>query len=140
MKKQLLAIITTGLLTLSVGAQAEWARIDSNSNATAYLWYPVEQYFPWAYPATATVWKQALPVAGWTHRARSMLAESTVDCRDGRVKLRRGTLYTGSKLNGYRMRVGYLTLSNGLKIVPGRWYRYAQIPSSGRKNIRLACE
>ena len=133
-------IIIAALLTLSTGAQAEWSRLDSNSSGTGYLWYPVEQDYPYAYPFLGSEFYRSAAVPGISHRVRSVLSEMTVDCRDGRAMSRRVRLYAGSGLTGARTRIKWIVVSNGLKLVVGQWYRYAQFPSMIRKAIRLSCE
>lgn len=128
------------LFSLSAGAQAEWARVGSNSNGTGYLWYPVEQYFPLAYPELAGVPARPIYINGWRYRARSIFTDNTVDCRDGRVKVRYGFFYSGANLNGYRAKIGSMTLSNGLNVVPGRWYAYSRLPGLLQKAIRWSCQ
>lgn len=140
MKTMKTIIIAAGLLALSTGAQAEWARLGSNSNGTGYLWYPVEQDYPYAYPFLGSELNQSVTAPGLSHRVSSILSEMTVDCRDGRAMSRRVRLYAGFGLTGARTRIKWIVVSNGLKVVVGRWYRYAQFPSLIRKAIRLSCE
>lgn len=133
-------IIAAALLLVSAGASAEWVEVNKTSKATGYLWYPVQQDFPWAYPVTAGQYHRPLTVLGWKYRARSASAKSTIDCRDGRIKPRSMTVYAGESLNGPRVRLKFILLANGLRVVPGRWYAYAQMPAPTRMVIDLACE
>ena len=48
MKRFILVFI---LLAVSAGAQAQWVKVGSTSQGTAYLWYPVAYSFPLRTPA-----------------------------------------------------------------------------------------
>lgn len=133
------ALLIAVLLTASVGAQAEWRQIGRDSNSAAYLWYPVEQYFPLAYPHMAGTTRQSVYVKGWKYRMKSLLWINTVDCRSGRMKIRYGYFYSGADLNGHKATMGSMTLSNGLKVIPNRWYNYSSWTTRAQKAIRWSC-
>jgi len=134
----LLAVVA--LSGLSQAAKADWVLVNANANGESYMWNPVKQYYPYAYPVTAALFYRPIPVAGWTYSAQSMRAKSVVNCNNGALKLLFARAYAGEYLTGASVRLSSLTLRNGQRMVPGRWYAYSRLPTAARAGINFACE
>ena len=136
MKRFILVFI---LLAVSAGAQAQWVKVGSTSQGTAYLWYPVAYSFPFAYPGWASVLNRPLPVVGGsiTHVRYSAIWLSIAATARLYCAARPHT--PAAILKGIGGRLGWIILSNGLKVVPGRWYAYTQLPALTRRAVLMSC-